>query len=239
MFETVTVASPWGVPAARRSQLVGGALLLHMAAVAAYLAGTLWTIAPVSAPDLLEAFVAPVDPPTITFVEPARPPVAPARGDSAAATQNSAPIIESTVVQPQVVNTLGPAIEAENRFDGIAIGPAVAAGAGEAETGSARDGGGRSRVLEPGMVAPRILFRTDPKYPEIARKARQEGIVVIEAEIGRDGALRSARAVNAPLGFGLEAAALAALDSWRFTPATLHGKPISVFYRLTVRFSLH
>ena len=88
------------------------------------------------------------------------------------------------------------------------------------------------------MTAPKVLIRTSPRYPELARKLHKQGIVVIEAEIGRDGVLRSARAVNAPLGFGLEESALKALESWRFSPALLNQQPISVFYRLSVTFTL-
>ena len=88
------------------------------------------------------------------------------------------------------------------------------------------------------MTPPRVLHRVEPLFPELARRMRRQGTVVLEAEIGRDGVLRSARAISAPLGFGLEDAALKALASWRFAPAELQGKPVSVYYRLSVRFQL-
>ena len=52
MFESVTVASPWEIPAAKRSRMVGGAFALHALAIASYMVLSVWTIRPVAAPDL-------------------------------------------------------------------------------------------------------------------------------------------------------------------------------------------
>ena len=89
-----------------------------------------------------------------------------------------------------------------------------------------------------GVVPPQVLFRIDPKYPELARSVRREGAVVIEAEIATDGSLRSARVVSSPLGFGLEQSALDAIRAWRFAPARFGDRPVSVYYRWNVLFSL-
>ena len=37
---------------------------------------------------------------------------------------------------------------------------------------------------------------------------------------------------------GLDAAAVSAVETWRFTPATLDGEPVAVIYSLTVQFAL-
>ncbi len=37
---------------------------------------------------------------------------------------------------------------------------------------------------------------------------------------------------------GLDQAAVDAIKKWRFEPATLHGKPVAVYYNLTVNFRL-
>ena len=37
---------------------------------------------------------------------------------------------------------------------------------------------------------------------------------------------------------GLDRAALDAVEKWKFKPATLEGKPVKVFYTLTVNFNL-
>jgi protein TonB len=37
---------------------------------------------------------------------------------------------------------------------------------------------------------------------------------------------------------GLEEAAVDAIKQWRFKPATLNGRPVTVYYNLTVNFKL-
>jgi len=90
-----------------------------------------------------------------------------------------------------------------------------------------------------GMVAPEIVFRVNPLYPEPARRMRREGIVVVRAEIGRDGDVRDAAVTMAqPPNLGFEQSALDAVRAWKFRPATIEGRPVAVLYHLTVRFRL-
>ena len=44
--------------------------------------------------------------------------------------------------------------------------------------------------------------------------------------------------VSAPLGFGLEQSALDAIGSWRFAPARYGERPVAVYYRWNILFSL-
>jgi len=48
----------------------------------------------------------------------------------------------------------------------------------------------------------------------------------------------SARVVSSPLGFGLEQSALEAIRSWRFAPARYGDRPVAVYYRWNILFSL-
>lgn len=238
MFDTVTAVSPWTVPAAQRTRLIGGALMVHLVAAAAYLAATLWSIAPVAPPDLGSVFVVEPAPPRVTFVEPARREPA-ARPATAGAPAEVAQPVAATV-QPREIGELEPATPGLERIATLG-GPEGSVAADGGTTGPVASGYGDGELSVPfrvGMTPPRILSRVDPLYPEVARRMRRQGTVVIEAEIGSDGRLRSARAVNAPLGAGLEEAALAALASWRFAPAEVQGRPVSVFYRLSVTFRL-
>ena len=243
MFETVTLESPWAVPASRRTRLLGGAFLLHASAATAYLVATLWSIRPVAPPRLLEAFQTTNEPPQVSFTPLARsqPSIPPAT--------SAPPTTAPAVAQPREVAALDPAAASAPGLESNVVQPISATGGGEglfaivdqaADSGFAGTDGDPSRRFAPGtMTPPRILFRSEPKYPELARKVRKEGVVVIEAEIGRDGVVRSARTVNPALGFGLEASALQAVSSWRFTPASYQGRPVSVLYNLTVRLTLN
>jgi protein TonB len=239
MFETVTAASPWEVSGARRTQLVGGAFLLHAAFAVTYLAVTLWTIPDVAPPKLFDVFVPESVPPQVTFV--ATPPSRPVdRAQTPTATVLQPVSTAPQVVQPDAVADLAPAVPGTDELLPVS-GPLASAGEGSdvaAGPGYGDGSGDTTLVYDARMTPPRVLHRIEPLYPELARKMRRQGTVILEAEIGRDGVLRSARAINAPLGFGLEEAALKALASWRFAPAELQGEPVSVYYRLSVNFRL-
>ncbi|KAB2962236.1 MAG: energy transducer TonB, partial [Thermoanaerobaculia bacterium] len=88
-----------------------------------------------------------------------------------------------------------------------------------------------------GIEAPVRLGGEPPRYTEPARRVRAEGTVVVEATIDREGRVVEARAVRG-LPWGLTESALAAVESWRFTPALRHGRPIAVRYQLTVVFEI-
>ena len=87
------------------------------------------------------------------------------------------------------------------------------------------------------VQAPEKINAPSPQYTEIARKARIQGVVIVQAIIGKDGSVQNVKLLKG-LPMGLDKAAMDAVKSWRFKPATLNGKPVSVYYNLTVNFSL-
>ena len=236
MFDSVTAASPWEIPAAKRTRMVGGAFALHALAIASYMVLSVWTIRPVAAPDLIEAFVPQPVPPTVVTFEPARAPEPRrARSGPANPTPAPAPVLSQPTSIPELSEAPAAPIELPTApgIDGL-----VSEGEGvPAATGPVGGIGEASVPFGSGMTRPQILHRTEPRYPELARRLHKQGVVMVDAEIGKDGLVRSARAVSA-LGFGLEESALDALRAWRFAPATLHGRPVSVYYRLSVDFKL-
>jgi periplasmic protein TonB len=83
---------------------------------------------------------------------------------------------------------------------------------------------------------PQKIFSVAPVYPSIARAARIQGDVLIQAVIGVDGAVREARAQSGhPL---LDQAALDAVRQWRYRPTLLNGVPVPVVMTVSVRFTL-
>jgi protein TonB len=83
---------------------------------------------------------------------------------------------------------------------------------------------------------PQKIFSVAPAYPNIARTARIQGIVVIEAVIGVDGEVREARVRSSvPV---LDQAALEAVKQWRYRPTLLNGVPVPVVMTVSVRFTL-
>jgi periplasmic protein TonB len=80
------------------------------------------------------------------------------------------------------------------------------------------------------------LVDVSPVYPDSARTARIEGVVIIEAVIGPTGDVREARVLRSrPL---LDEAALTAVRQWKFTPTLLNGVPVPVVMTVTVNFTL-
>jgi len=84
---------------------------------------------------------------------------------------------------------------------------------------------------------PEKLVAPSPQYTEIARKARIQGVVIVEAIIDKEGSVTNVKILKG-LPMGLDTAAADAVQKWKFKPATLNGKPVAVIYNLTVNFRL-
>jgi protein TonB len=83
-------------------------------------------------------------------------------------------------------------------------------------------------------VARRIV---EPAYPDLAREAQVEGLVVVRARVdstGRVDQVEIERSV--PL---LDQAALDAARKFRFDPARVGRHPVAVWVQLPFRFKLH
>lgn len=78
-----------------------------------------------------------------------------------------------------------------------------------------------------------------PSYPELARVARIEAVVSLEALIREDGSVGEVcvQRVSRPgMGFGEEARR--AVEQWRYQPAMLDGVPVKVRFHVVVTFVL-
>jgi len=84
-----------------------------------------------------------------------------------------------------------------------------------------------------------LLSTEAPTYPEAARAAGIETTITLEIVVDSKGVVTSARATGAPSGYGFEAAATAAVGRYRFSPARVAGRAVSVRMRWPVRFELH
>jgi len=83
---------------------------------------------------------------------------------------------------------------------------------------------------------PRKVVDVHPLYPEIARSARVEGTVILEAVLDTSGRITQLRVLRSvPL---LDQSAIDAVRQWRYTPSTYNGRAVSVLMTITVHFSL-
>ena len=87
------------------------------------------------------------------------------------------------------------------------------------------------------VLAPKRVFSPDPHYPEEARHARVQGVVILQTIINKLGNVTDVKVLKG-LPSGLTEAAVEAVSKWRFEPATLEGKPVAVYYLVTVSFSV-
>ena len=86
--------------------------------------------------------------------------------------------------------------------------------------------------------APRKEYDVHPVYPPAMRDAGREGVVPIDAVIGRDGTVTSVRVLSAQVHPDFAIAAVNAVREWRFSPTLLNGSPVEVVMTVSVRFSL-
>ena len=83
-----------------------------------------------------------------------------------------------------------------------------------------------------GMLLQKVL----PVYPTAARRQGVQGEVVLKAIIGKDGTIAELRPLQGPQ--ALTAAAMDAVQHWRFRPYELKGKPVEVETDIRVNFQL-
>lgn len=81
-----------------------------------------------------------------------------------------------------------------------------------------------------------LVHPVKPMYPPLARQARIQGAVVVQAIIGKDGTVENLRLISGhPM---LAPAAIEAVRQWRYRPYTLNGMPVEVETEITVNFVL-
>ena len=93
----------------------------------------------------------------------------------------------------------------------------------------------RVRVSQ-GVSQGLLIKKVQPPYPPLARQARIQGQVVLQAEISKDGSIQNLRLISGhPM---LAPAAIEAVKQWKYKPYYLNGEPVEVETQITVIFSL-
>lgn len=87
------------------------------------------------------------------------------------------------------------------------------------------------------MEAAKLIERTFPVYPESARSAGLQGLVVLEADITPEGVPTDLKVISSP-GDDLGKAAVDAVQKWRYKPTLLNGNPVEVVTTISVDFRL-
>lgn len=94
-----------------------------------------------------------------------------------------------------------------------------------------------SSPWEEAVVRPEKIAGAVPQYTTRDRLARVRGDIVIDAVIDKDGRVTQPWLLKG-LSPGLDLKTLVMLCEWRFKPATLDGRPVSVNYSVTTNFAV-
>ena len=94
----------------------------------------------------------------------------------------------------------------------------------------------RKIMVSSGVAQGLLIRQVKPEYPPLARQARVQGTVVLQAVIGKDGTVQDLHVVSGhPL---LTGAAIAAARQWLYRPYYLDGAPVEVDTQINVIFTL-
>jgi len=99
----------------------------------------------------------------------------------------------------------------------------------------------RERVAAKPRIAdrgPEPVARVQPKYPPLAYRNREEGSVLVRAQVGADGTPADVTVVRRSGSRDLDNAALAAVRGWHFRPAIENGKAVASTVEVPIDFKL-
>ena len=253
------------ISAKRSSASVWTALAMHAAAIAA-IAALIAAKVPIAAPvKLVTALMAPPPPPPVA---PQAKKIGGGGGqhDLGPVTQGHLPKLAQTqIVPPKAPPTIPPKLAVEpsvvvqpnlkladntmpnlgmpnSNLKGFSMGNGNGTGIGSGEgagigPGSGANIGGGVYQVGGSVRPPIVTYQVDPEFSEEARKAKFSGNVVVSLIVGADGEPRNVHVLRG-VGMGLDEKAVAAVQQYRFKPATRNGKPVAVYLNVDVNFEI-
>jgi protein TonB len=232
LFQSLTLAGP-SQRAGRKSATFLVSFALHLVLALAMVLLPLIYYNAMPGQEALKAFFAT----PLELAPPAPPPPPPPAGQVVRVPKIAqpqafvAPVDVSNVIRPEETLELGDesAANIEGAVPGSVIGGVVAPVAAPTPP---------PRVVRVGgqLAAPKIIKRVDPVYPELARSSRVAAIVILEAEVDTRGQVKTAKILRGhPL---FDAAAIEAVQQWRYQPLLLNGEPTGFILTVTINFNL-
>ncbi|MFN7966955.1 MAG: energy transducer TonB [Acidobacteriota bacterium] len=89
----------------------------------------------------------------------------------------------------------------------------------------------------PTATPARLVVRVSPVYPETGRRSNAPARVVVEVTVTTQGATEKASIIESTApDEGFEQSALAAIEKWRYEPATQNGQPVEQRIRIVINF---
>jgi protein TonB len=235
----------------RRGLVLALAVGLHGAGLATVVLASAWSVGEVPPPEQQAVFMKPIDVTHLVFEQPERPAVPPPGPPPAAPPtphHDPAPVqpVTPQATQPTVVPNDTPVASTPTDDAPIAegdappsSGPSTGPAIGDAPPGPGwgPGDGDVAQALDARMTRPEVLFKVTPRYTEAARIGHRQGVVIVQATIDRTGHVTDVRLIKG-LGLGLDESATNAVQQWRFKPAALAGRPVPVYFQLSVNFTI-
>jgi TonB family protein len=182
--------------------------------------------------------------------EPITPPVQVIRNDNP-----KLPVTPALNIQPDVKlpnnnlplfgdpksQVVGPASNGTGSGGGIGSGSNGGIGSGRGNgygPGEGGNTGGGIYHVGGGVMAPQLIYGPDPEFSDEARKAKYQGVVVVNLVVDAGGNPQRIRVIR-PLGMGLDEKAVEAVRQYKFRPAMLNGKAVPVEINIEVNFHIY
>ncbi len=89
-----------------------------------------------------------------------------------------------------------------------------------------------------GITPPKPIFDPDPNYTPTAKAASLQGTSILSVIVTETGTVDRVQIMR-PLGMGLDEEAIAAVRSWKFSPAKKEGHPVAVQVNIEINFHLY
>jgi protein TonB len=238
----------------RRAWLLTASVAVHGLALTTFAGAQMWRVEAIGEPPAADVFQVQLPPPEVTVSDPPRSRAAAPRAPQAPRAPGTPPAL----AQPDPKLTLHQLPQQRPEAPPLAdLPPAITdpASPGSNERGpfTSQDAGPGGDGWDPRNVVgdgpalpiggpisrPQIVpgTKVQPHYTEQARLARLQGVVVLEATIDERGNVVDVHVVKG-LRMGLDDEAVKAVGQWKFTPALLHGRPVKVYFDLTVQFEV-
>ncbi|MQA28404.1 MAG: TonB family protein [Luteitalea sp.] len=153
--------------------------------------------------------------------------------------------IRPAIPVSRVPDATGTPTKGEKNTAPKSISPMSSAAADTRQPGASRphdrmgaaSGTASRRIRVGGTIKPPIkLVDAKPIYPDDARAAGIEGVIVLEIVIGESGSVIEARVLRSIP--ELDQAAIDAVNLWQFEPTLLNGEPVEVEMNVTINFTL-
>jgi len=179
-------------------------------------------------------------------LQPPPPPPPPTRAAQEVVRRSDAPVVQQAAfvaplevpqeIQPEATLSFGIEGGVPGGVEGGVPGGVIGGVVGGL-TGAPQAVEGPKTVRVGGAVKePRKVKHVEPVYPELALRARVEGLVILEARIAPNGTVGDVRVLRGVA--MLDEAAVDAVRRWTYTPTLVDGIPATALMTVTVRFRL-